>query len=455
MDKYFESNRSILVSDYRIIIQARNKKGNYVNKEVIKSGTIEKPESILDLGFRHTEQIEIIQKIQDNILSLQSSYLRAEIISCPICGNQLAKNGATKSTFNSVFTDHKVAVQKLVCCKCRWMSVPSVDSLFGTHMHPDLVKMQCEVAAVESYSNAEDILNKKSAKKRTVNNTMTLHKVVEKVGNYISNNPELHIPDNIKSADELVAQTDGGHLKTSEEGKRSFEALTSVIYRPDNVHNKGKDNRGAITGKHCAASALDDSLHKIIQSTLAAAKKEGLTGKTRIIALCDGADNCWNVINSLEEHCAGIERILDWFHITMKFKNIAVSELNKDLFERAKWSIWHGDLVGAAFKLTELFGKTKKTKDKKRILKLRNYLINNYDKITNYSERKRDGLIFTSNMAEATVETLINRRCKGKQHMKWSRDGVHPLLQIRAEIESNDWCMNYENYILGAHAKTA
>jgi hypothetical protein len=150
-----------------------------------------------------------------------------------------------------------------------------------------------------------------------------------------------------------------------------------------------------------------------------------------------------------------LKELLDWFHITMKFKNIAVSEFNKDLFERAKWSIWHGDLVGAAFKLTALFGKTKKTKDKKRILKLRNYLINNYYKITNYSERKRDGIIFTSNMAEATVETLINRRCKGKPHMKWSRDGVHPLLQIRAEIESNDWCMNYENYILGAHAKTA
>ena len=32
-------------------------------------------------------------------------------------------------------------------------------------------------------------------------NPMTLHKVVEKVGNYISNNPELHIPDNIKIAD--------------------------------------------------------------------------------------------------------------------------------------------------------------------------------------------------------------------------------------------------------------
>ncbi len=47
---------------------------------------------------------------------------------------------------------HKVAVQKLVCCKCHWMSVPSVDSSFEPHPDPDLVKMQTEIAAVESYS---------------------------------------------------------------------------------------------------------------------------------------------------------------------------------------------------------------------------------------------------------------------------------------------------------------
>jgi hypothetical protein len=39
--------------------------------------------------------------------------------------------------------------------------------------------------------------------------------------------------------------------------------------------------------------------------------------------------------------------------------------------------------------------------------------------------------------------------------MIWSKEGVHPLLQIRVEDASNDWCINYENYILGAYGKTA
>lgn len=33
-------------------------------------------------------------------------------------------------------------------------------------------------------------------------------------------------------------------------------------------------------------------------------------------------------------------------------------------------------------------------------------------------------------MAECTVKSLINQRCKGKQHMRWTREGVHSILQI-------------------------
>ena len=38
-----------------------------------------------------------------------------------------------------------------------------------------------------------------------------------------------------------------------------------------------------------------------------------------------------------------------------------------------------------------------------------------------------------------TDGSLINQRCKGQQHMRWSREGLDPLLQLRAAIGSNDW----------------
>ena len=64
-------------------------------------------------------------------------------------------------------------------------------------------------------------------------------------------------------------------------------------------------------------------------------------------------------------------------------------------------------------------------------------------------------MVFSSNVAESNVESLINQRCKGKQHMQWSRDGAHPILQIRAAANSKDWGENWEQYVLEAYKKAA
>ncbi len=39
--------------------------------------------------------------------------------------------------------------------------------------------------------------------------------------------------------------------------------------------------------------------------------------------------------------------------------------------------------------------------------------------------------------------------------MQWSREGVQPILQIRAASSSNDWNKNWEKYILNAYLKAA
>lgn len=72
----------------------------------------------------------------------------------------------------------------------------------------------------------------------------------------------------------------------------------------------------------------------------------------------------------------------------------------------------------------------------------------NRDYLVNYAECYNTGKIISSSIAESTVENLINKRCKSKQYMKWSRDGVHPLLQVRASIANNDWSCYRTDYVL-------
>ena len=89
--------------------------------------------------------------------------------------------------------------------------------------------------------------------------------------------------------------------------------------------------------------------------------------------------------------------------------------------------------------MKELITLIEDSSKKTKLNKLATYISNNKEGIVNYSERKKAGLVYTSNLAESTVNTLINERQKGKQKMLWGRDGAHNVLQIRASVFSNSW----------------
>lgn len=117
------------------------------SQKVVKRDTLEvyevvSPKSVLDFGLRHTEQISLLQKIQDAILSEQTVYLNPDYTVCPKCHQKLKKNGHQNSDFYAIFSDHKLKLQKHLCKNpdCRFHSTPSIKSLFGTNIHPDLAK---------------------------------------------------------------------------------------------------------------------------------------------------------------------------------------------------------------------------------------------------------------------------------------------------------------------------
>ena len=290
-------------------------------------------------------------------------------------------------------------------------------------------------------------------KNRRVNNHERIKNVTDAVGKGVAD--VLEVENNIMKAQEagtLVVAVDGGHIKTTEEGKRSIEAMTSVVYRPESIETNESDTRHYLTSKNCAASVKDDNQEEIISGTIIAALKQGITSKTHVHALCDGAKNCWNVVESLSGLCGKMTCILDWFHITMKIQNISLPEdMKKVLLESVKWHLWRGNVEKAIEGLDRLIEKTRPGKHQTRVIKFKNYIFNNKDKIVNYEQRQKEGLVFTSNLAESTVESLINQRCKGHQHMRWSREGLNPVLQLRAAINNQcDWEAKIKTAILNA-----
>ena len=175
--------------------------------------------------------------------------------------------------------------------------------------------------------------------------------------------------------------------------------------------------------------------------TVAAAKKQGMSKKTRITGLSDGASNCWNTIKTLDKYCSSVEYILDWHHIKMKFDQL-INQLEDPYAgeaESLKWKVWHGKSTQAIDRLGKLYLELLGTDYADKAHDLLKYLSNNIDYLANYQLRKDSMLPYTSSIIESTIETLVNTRHKKKHKAQWSREGAHNILQIRSSRASNKW----------------
>ena len=213
-----------------------------VKRDTLKVYDVKAPASIFELGLRHEEQISVLSKVQDSILAEQSKMIDPGYDVCPKCGEKLSKLGFTKSNFHAVFSDHKVGIQKHQCRNpdCDWQSAPTTISVFGTSLHPDLAKLQCEQGALYSYREAQSHLEKLTVHRRRVNNHNQIRQITDEVGEVLA---EENLKPPVKKdcappADELIVQLDGGHIPIKDKDKRSLEALSAVIYRPERMYEK-------------------------------------------------------------------------------------------------------------------------------------------------------------------------------------------------------------------------
>jgi len=428
---------------FRIIYQAIDKANPEVvlRQETLLSGEITKPSNCLDFSISHEEQINLIQNAVDNILVEKADLINKDARDCPDCHTHLTKLGKHLSTFNDIFTDHEVKMQRLRCSGCGYEAPSTVRTfLNGNTLSGQLAKLQAELGAKHTFRDCEDILTSFATRPRRITNHNRVKLTTEDIGNALDAvNKATNDLVKIEEALELVLNVDGGHIKTKDKEHRSFEAMTSVLYRPEDIISNPAKTRNHLRSKACAASTLDDGQQEMIATTIVAAITEGMTENTNITALCDGASNCWKVVDALTPLCKKMTSILDWFHLSMKMENISLPADLKGKFLRIRWHLWRGNSSSALTRLNELSEQLKPGKALNKIKKFRTYIENNVTKIVNYRERQTQGLVFTSNLAESTVESLINQRCKGQQHMKWTREGLNPILQLRAQINSRDW----------------
>lgn len=432
----------------RLIVEHYNtESGEILGSEVLRSDEIKKPVTIKDLGYLHEEQIALLKSIQDIKLRHETLLLNQED-GCPKCGGKTKSNGTRQSNFHAVLTDHKIKIQKRHC-SCGWNSADTVDGLYGSSLHPDLVEKQVIQGSENSYRQASRQLDAESKSHRSINNDDRIRRNISHVAKIIEKQ-NLKPTKPVKksaAAKELVVVVDGGHLKSKTQGARSFEALIATVFRPESIRRVDK-NHNEITQKTSVASALSDEQKTIKQLVLNACYKEGSHAQiTQMTCLTDGASNCWLISHSLKPYCKNLINVLDWFHITKRFTilNKSIDSSIKEKLEKVKWFLWHGKAENALQRLTELQLLVTDENLSSRLQELYEYIERNKNYLINYQERQASNLPFTSTVAESSVNELINTRQKNNKKMQWTREGAHEVLQIRTSRFSKTWAQDWEN----------
>ena len=105
--------------------------------------------------------------------------------------------------------------------------------------------------------------------------------------------------------------------------------------------------------------------------------------------------------------------------------------------ERAKWRLWHGraksaieaiSIIAPVFEILDVDGSTLL----RNVDKLQTYLESNERYLIDYGKRYRADLPISSAPAESAVNELVSLRMAKQQQMRWSDEGAHALVQVRA-----------------------
>jgi hypothetical protein len=425
-----------LVAEYYDI-----KSGKVIESRVLREDKIKRPSTLKEFGYLHSEQIQLLQDIQDFKLLYETKLINEEAL-CPNCHRKTSARGTRKSNFHAVFTDHKISIQRRRC-SCGWSSPDSVEALYGSSMHPDLVEKQVIQGAENSYRQASRQLNAESKQHRRINNDDRIRRTIADIASILEEDKLKMCKPAVEAeaAKKLVLVVDGGHLKSKETDSHSFEAMIATVYRPENIRYIDK-NHNEITQKTSVASAKSDRQQTIKQMVLNACRKEGSNARiTHLTCLTDGASNCWSITHSLKGCCKTVVNVLDWFHITKRFTviNNRVAVDFKEKLEKVKWYLWHGKVKNALERLTQLQSTVQDEKLLSKLKEVYEYIKRNEHYIVNYQERQAAHLPFRSTYAESSVNALINARQKDNKKMQWTREGAHPILQIRTSLFSKTW----------------
>jgi hypothetical protein len=314
--------------------------GSPVEHEV---GVIERGEEIspASVGLTIAEGKALLASLQEQVVTAQVQQHVATIKYCPQCGNAFRTKGHYRSTLSSVYGTVGMRIRRLRACPCSGSQAHSFSTLFTNKspITPELRYITAKMAALVPFRKAADFLGEflplsarataSTVRNRTMKVGGRLQRSAETLAAATSNEP----------CKKLVVGFDGGYVRNRHRRpERNFEVVAGKALDRD-----GQATRFAFvrSGGSEAVSAVGLALRHC-----------GVNEATLVTVLTDGDAGLRAIHQQVAPHA---DHILDWFHISMRFKNL--EQLAKGInaiadggvrshalaeIDHAKWCLWNG-----------------------------------------------------------------------------------------------------------------
>ena len=433
--------------------------------EAVQIGVIERacdaaPSS--GLGLFLAESRELLAALQAVVIAEQTKEVVKTMSQCASCLEPLAVKDTKSIVYRTAFGKASRPSPRLYgrCARCGAVayhreSFSPLAIALPERAHPQWTWLQTRYASVMSYDLARKFLLH-AFPGATALPTSSVRANVQKIGARLEGEVQARIvrvlEDMPVDYDRPVRppvqathalQVDAGYVRSvpNREGTHWISTIASKVVRPgtrrthENAYSIGYEPMQGVRQQAFLASI-------------------GIRLSVPITVLSDGGED----VDSACGLPAANERILDWFHIGMRFEHLrlaAVGLKGLDEYDRtevlrdvegAKWLLWHGKAERCLQRLEALRRQTGWVGKRNALGRLIFYLRRASWGLVNYAERRAQGLPISSAGAESVVDHVVGQRMKRNGHMRWTRMGANNLLQVRCAVLNTQDVRNFKRW---------
>jgi hypothetical protein len=455
----------------RIIIEARLE-DTQMGAAPAEATTVEVVErqdgSVANLGLTLAEGRALLAKVQSILVSKQTEGWMASQVACNRCGSMSAHKDSRLIVMRTVFGKVKVPSRRLWACGCAGKpgegrrSVSPLCSALPQRVTPELQYLQAKWAARLPYRRATELLQEVLPLDNAISLGSTRRRILAvggaldaQIERDIAAHPNYIDGNRVRESTSVgCVSVDSAWLSFSSSPK-SRKAARDLAELKSPVAMKLEQARhvnivaGRVTFTN-RTSRLYAYVHKEVQSAAARLDQfltsSGVSPEERVTVISDDAGEFGKAVEG-SRLVRG--RILDWFHIAMKFKaaensifgSATIAPLERDVIltelNHAKWLTWHGKGRKSVARVkaldTSLLARNGYEGSALwwNLRRLSGYIDNNAGSLVNYGARYRKGLPISSSIAESAVNQLVSHRMAKHQQMRWTDAGAHRLAQVR------------------------